>query len=488
METLTADYIKVLKWTVERKNVFFCGSAGTGKTTLVKKIIRALPRRAVVTAATGIAASQYDNAFTIHSFLGIGTKNNSLSTVLSNINNNPDIHHRINNIDAIIIDEISMISSQLLELINSILQSVRENEELFGGVQLIACGDFKQLPPVPSKTDIGDYAFNSELWSLTFKHSVYLTCVFRQEDHEFVDILEDISNGKCSEKTIQVLSNHRNELDPQNFNMEFIPTIYTHNVDVRHHNMSKLLEHPGEIHTFKATDTGSRTVINKHVLAEEKLHLKVGVPVMLIYNCSSKLRNGTTGTVVGFEEGLPVVCFPAANQYVRVGRKTWRVEAGGIGSQVCSRTQIPLKLGWAFTIHKSQGLSLNAAEIHCRNVFAPGHLYVALSRVRTLQGLRLVGFSRSSVTAPPPEVLAFIDSIQTGSQYVPSHRRINLTTGDDADDADDWHDVNDDEVNWANSVENLLSSDSNVHSDTEDTTKFLTQAIITFHPLHCISI
>ncbi|XP_070556108.1 uncharacterized protein [Ptychodera flava] len=447
METFTSEQAKILRWAIEGKNIFFTGSAGTGKTTLVKKITRAVPRRVAVTAATGIAASQYSSASTIHSFTGIGTAKNSLPSILAYIQSNRDIYHRLNNTDTIIIDEISMISRHTLELINSVLQSVRENDELFGGIQIITCGDFKQLPPVPNKHDSGEYPFKSELWARTFSHSALLTHVFRQADREFVSILNDISNGKCSPHSMEILSHCRAPLDPKDFNLDFIPTMYTHNADVQHHNMTNLINHPGEIHTFKATDTGSRSVLNRNTMAEEKLHLKVGAPVMLIYNCTDKLKNGSTGTVIDFEDGLPIVLFPSANQTVKVERRTWKIDSHISGTDLSTRTQIPLKLGWAFSIHKAQGLSLNAAEIHCRNVFAPGHLYVAMSRVRSLRGLKLVGFTTSCLMPPPVEVSTFLDSLETGGNYNPStNNRHDGHVPVPNNGEEDWGDDSEDEI------------------------------------------
>ncbi|XP_077998932.1 uncharacterized protein LOC144451879 [Glandiceps talaboti] len=464
---------QIINWVIKGHSVFFTGSAGTGKTTLIKKIVEMIPRTVAVTTSTGIAASQYTSASTIHRFTGIKTGTQRLSTTLRYVNSRKEVKERILSTDVLIIDEISMISSQTFNLINDVLQSIRSSTEVFGGMQIVACGDFKQLPPVRSPHDNAEYCFTSELWNRTFTHTTILKTIYRQNDPQFINILTEISNGQCSKENRELLKNRTKPLSSSDFGLEFIPAIYTHNTDVQHHNMTQLIDHPGQVYTFTAKDTGSKSLLNKRTIADSTLHLKVGSPVMLIYNCTNELTNGMTGTVTEMKDGLPVVHFPRVNKTVRVEQKIWHVASDeDPETVVATRIQIPLKLAWAFTVHKSQGLSLEAAEIHCRQVFAPGHLYVAMSRLRSMNGLRLVGFNDTSLMSPPVEVANFLECVSSNRPYRPLHcHRVQITT-DMIDTTEDWGDDDDDDDTvatlWADKMEEEMTIDQ--PSTTEEVT------------------
>ena len=246
-----------------------------------------------------------------------------------------------------------MLSQRILEIINYVAQNVRNSEYLFGALQLVAFGDFLQLPPVPNTVDDGKYAFESAVWDLTFPHQVILEESFHaKNDEEFINLLREISRGQCSEQSAEIIQSLSRPLNPSDFGLSYIPKVYPLNEDVDFANMCVLETLPGEQILFEATDVGDKRLLNKGLIASEKLVLKVGVKVMFIYNLNDRIKNGVQGTVTSFLNGLAVITTESESPFV--DRVTWPVyDLKGPTKVIGTRTQLPLQLAWAMTVHKA---------------------------------------------------------------------------------------------------------------------------------------
>lgn len=331
--------------------------------------------------------------------------------------------------EILFIDEISMLSKRTFETINYIAQNIRNSNYMFGGLQVVAFGDFLQLPPVPSAIDEGKYAFQSELWQFVFPHQVILEDSFRaKDDNELVNLLKDISVGRCSDQSLNLIKTLSRPLDPAELQLDFIPKVFPLNEDVDYSNMCTLDSLPGQEVVFQAYDIGEKKLLDRELVANEKLILKVGAKVMFVYNINDRIKNGVQGTVASFLNGLPVVTTSDGTESVVVERVTWsvydRIETHKL---VGTRTQIPLKLAWAMTVHKAQGQTLEAVEVHCGREFAPGHLYVAISRVKSKDHLRVIGFNKNRLIPAAPEVLNFLDNV-TNATTQPGKKCCQLTS------------------------------------------------------------
>lgn len=373
-------------------NVFLTGEPGAGKTYTLNKFIeeaQAKHKRIAITASTGIAASHIGGT-TIHSWSGLGIADSISDAELDRMSYKQQIMERYNRCDILIIDEVSMLHGSRLDMVDRACRWVRHNERPFGGLQVILVGDMFQLPPVTRGSDETDYAHHSNAWRVAELNPAYLTEQHRQgADDELLDILREMRNGGISKAHIDLL-NTRTGLPVD----EHITKLYTHNVDVDTLNNNKLNQLDGQMHTFKMTGKGQDWQIDKlkkNLLCPEKLQLKIDAEVMFVANdFEAGFVNGTRGRVIAFERGNPIV-ETTDGLRIQVEEHTWR-QFNETGEYVIAEvSQTPLRLAWAVTIHKSQGMSLDSAEIDLTKAFVPGMGYVALSRVRSLEGLYLVG-------------------------------------------------------------------------------------------------
>lgn len=372
----------------EGKHMLITGGAGVGKSTLIKEIDRRLGGQLELTGSTGISAVQIGGV-TLHSWAGLGLGEDPAKKIASIIFNRVDVCQRLKQTKRVVIDEISMISSDLLDKLSEVLSIVRKNEAPFGGMQIIACGDYLQLPPVTrGENKKGRFAFQSKAWKAAGFNVALLQKVFRQADAEFAAALNDIRVGNLSERAGKMLMSRLKQPDP---NPEKEPiTIYTTNKDVDALNAAKLEALPGEQKQWKAFDTGEPaqvTLLQKHCMAPEVLTLKVGARVMLLKNISVSggLANGSMGKVIALDKpDGPTVEFDNGAKMV-LPRGKWDIKVDG--KIVATRHQIPLRLAFSITSHKSQGMSLDKIRVNLANVFEDGQAYVALSRARTKEGL-----------------------------------------------------------------------------------------------------
>lgn len=393
------------------QNVFLTGQAGSGKTYLLTKYIEFLKRNKIgvaVTASTGIAATHL-NGITIHSWSGIGIQNELNKKHLSKISSNTNTISRIQKAKVLIIDEISMFHSYRLDMVNQICKTIRQNSEPFGNLQVILCGDFFQLPPV---TDQGYqkscFAFKSQSWEELNLKICYLDEQHRQLEEKFLRVLNDIRTSEIDEFTFECLAGRLNKSIAGNI----LPSkLYTHNVDVDAINNFELAKIAKSEHSYMMTFRGDKDLVltlKKGCLAPEELVVKEDAIVMFVKNNQNKgYVNGTLGIVTGFnEENYPIV-ITYSGQEIIAKPESWNIEDDEI--ILAQINQIPLRLAWAITVHKSQGMTLDAAEIDLSKAFAYGMGYVALSRVRSLEGIKLLGINQQALLVD--EEITKIDAV-----------------------------------------------------------------------------
>lgn len=372
-------------------NVFLTGSAGTGKTFLLNKFIDHLKKSKKdvgVTASTGIAATHLAGR-TIHSWAGIGIEKKLSKDEIKNRSMNTKIKNRIRKAEILIIDEISMLDAMRLDLVDKMCRAVKNPAASFGGMQVVLCGDFFQLPPVEREAL---FAYESSAWNESNIRICYLDEQFRQEDKRFTEVLNNIRDNQASEDDLELLKTRLNKSIEQVTR----PTkLYAHNADVDAINAHELAQLSSKPRAYYMQECGPMDLVNmlkRSCLAPEKLELKVGAIVIFVKNnFNAGYVNGTLGKVVGFKKGHPIIETRDRNKILAVPDK-WNIEEGG--EIMAYIEQIPLRLAWAITIHKSQGMSLDVAEIDLSKSFTSGMGYVALSRVRTLDGIRLMGINQ----------------------------------------------------------------------------------------------
>ena len=371
-------------------SLFLTGSAGTGKSFTVKSIIdyfKSIDKSYGLTALTGCAAVLI-NGKTIHSFLGLGISRD-LNEIYKRLCKFKSNLNYLKNLEVLIIDEISMMDQELFELISKLLILIKNNEKLFGGIQLILIGDFYQLPPIN-----GDYCFISQVWSDLNLIPIILTQLIRQkDDNQLQIILEEIRNSKPSEKTFEILS----ELKKTSFkNKEIKPTrLYPINKNVDKINelefMRLVKKNKGEIMTYKALSNNKKENIDMY-----NITLTIGAQVMIYRTISveNKLFNGTRGIICALNE-KDVIIKDIDNNLHTINYYTDIIDISYNKKKLISF--MPLKLAYALSIHKSQGSSINYLEIDLGNdIFISGQLYTALSRATNINNIRIINLSKNS--------------------------------------------------------------------------------------------
>ncbi|MCO5586723.1 hypothetical protein L7F22_040665 [Adiantum nelumboides] len=431
---------KVLLAIASGKSIFITGSAGTGKSYLLHEAVSTLKNMhgslsVFVTASTGLAGCAIGGT-TLHSFAGIGLGIGEKRELANKVSSKRDARKRWLDCKALIIDEISMIDGELFDKLEYIARAVRGpafKNKVFGGIQLVVTGDFFQLPPVHPENPEKYFAFQAECWNNCFDFQVELTQVFRQSDSEFVEMLNELRRGQCSSSTHFKLSSCDRPVQANNTGI-LMTKLYPRKMDVGRENEYKLRSLKLETVAFLAKDDSKGEFAMRqleNVRAEKELYLSVGAQVMLVKNVdsSSGLVNGARGVVVRFasidelDEGKdiakklstsglwPVVLFACDGVERLLKPESWSVMDGS--AEVAKRTQIPLVLAWALSVHKCQGMTLDRVEIDLSKSFEYGMVYVALSRVKCLDGLRLIGFDPSLIKVHS-KVVQFYEELKTG--------------------------------------------------------------------------
>lgn len=386
-------------------NVFLTGEPGAGKTYVINQYIAWLEAAKIpvaVTASTGIAATHI-GGMTLHAWSRIGIKDQLTARDLDSIATNEKASKRINKAKVLVIDEISMLDGKILDMVDQVCRAVRQSSEPFGGLQVIFVGDFFQLPPVTRQGEVMRYAFESYAWQQARPLIGYLTEQYRQEDEMFLGLLKSIRTNDVDDSHYTLLQ----EQDAIAYE-DIEPTrLYTHNADVDAVNADRLAALSGTSRRFQMTGQGNKQLqqgLAKNCLSPETLELKLEAMVVCTKNnFEAGYVNGTLGRVVDFTgmEGYPVI-ETSDGKRITIKPASWEmVEDKKVLAAV---EQIPLRLAWAITVHKSQGMSLDAAEIDLSKAFVYGQGYVALSRVRSLDGLKMLGMSPTALRVDPKVV------------------------------------------------------------------------------------
>lgn len=407
------DALEILKM---GRNVFLTGPAGSGKTFVLNEYISYLKTLGVevaITASTGIA-STHINGMTIHAWSGLGIKNTLTDYDLEAMTEKQYLYKRFEKTQVLVIDEISMLSGNQLTMVEWICRTFKHNDKPFGGMQVILCGDFFQLPPI-TRTSFGesaenDFAYESDAWKFAKFTICYLSEQHRQKDKDYLIVLNQIRANNVTTETIALLRSREN-VEPD---VDVPATkLFTHNVDVdtiNHRHLDTLTTASKE---FSMSSKGKDFLIDglkRSCLAPERLRLKEGARVMFVKNnYEVGFVNGTLGVVTGFNTfGEPVVR-TTGGKLISVVPMSWSIEEEGkVKAEI---SQLPLRLAWAITVHKSQGMSLDAMEVDLSKSFVKGMGYVALSRVRSLEGMKLLGFNTLSLEVDP-HVLEFDEELK----------------------------------------------------------------------------
>lgn len=395
---------------IRGKNVFIHGSAGTGKSVSIKYakkyLYKKYPGRIIATtASTGVSAINVGGS-TIHWFSGIRTGKGRLNTLLKRIMADPECIKRWQEVDTLIIDEISMISQDIFEKLDALAQIIRECPKPFGGIQLILLGDFYQLTPVEKDLNIPvKFCFESPVWSKCINHIVCLTEIFRQTDTEYKDILNRIRKGKQTISDILTIKSRlvkSLKLSGEEINTIDSIKLFPRNKQVADENHKRLVLLSGTAVEYRAKYFGYKALqdeLRKQFQSCDRdlIKLKIGARVMLTYNLNVEagLCNGSLGTVVGLKDSQVIVKFDPVGtkdpDVQVIDKQKWELELYLSGTKLsASVVQIPLVLAFAASIHKAQGLTFTKAEMDLNKCFAEHQVYVALSRVKTLDGLFLL--------------------------------------------------------------------------------------------------
>jgi ATP-dependent exoDNAse (exonuclease V) alpha subunit len=418
-------------------NVFLTGPPGSGKTFLLNKFIRYLrskEKRVAITASTGIAATHL-GGLTIHSWSGIGIKTELLDSDINNLKKKYYIKKNLREVDVLIIDEISMLHAYQLDMIDKILRQIRKNPFPFGGIQVVLSGDLFQLPPVRktgpvfkdnlekiseeekkatglfnlkslvSEKDLGVSFINKAyVWPQMNLKICYLKEQYRFSDNNLNRILSNLRQNKISKEDVELLKNSAKDSRNNQNKSKYLTKLYTHNLDVDSINVGELNKLKDKTYTYFMHGEGNEFLVDfiqKGSLISKELKLKKGAIVMFVKNNFEQgYVNGTLGEVIRFnEDNLPIVK-TFDEKVITVYPAIWEIEDlnGEIKAQV---EQLPLRLAWAITVHKSQGMSLDAAQIDLSKCFEFGMGYVAISRLKTLAGLSLQGFNKKALQVDP---------------------------------------------------------------------------------------
>ncbi len=438
----SAEYVlKFINQT--NRSIFLTGKAGTGKTTLLREIIKTTHKNAMVVAPTGIAALNAGGV-TIHSlfqlplggFIPVQDEIASVSDFVKFESRdslrkhffkmNKSRRSLFRNLELLIIDEVSMLRADLLDAMDFVLQSIRKNSQVFGGVQVLFIGDLLQLPPVVKNQEwdvlrkyySGKFFFHAHAVQKYPPLYIELTKIYRQSDDTFISILNNLRNNTITQEDLKCLNQFINKDFDLKSNKGYI-TLTTHNAKADNLNSESLAELSGKKHIYPAEITGEFP--EKIFPLEQNLELKVGAQIMFVKNDLSpekRFFNGKTGVVKFLNDSEMLIEFPEEGRTIEVEKYEWKnirytvnestkeIEEELLGTFV----QYPVKLAWAITVHKSQGLTFDKAALDVSDVFMPGQAYVALSRLRSLNGLVLLSELRMNGISNDLDVMKYADN------------------------------------------------------------------------------
>lgn len=442
MQTISEEAKYTLQFINQtQRNIFLTGRAGTGKTTLLREIIKTTHKNVVVVAPTGIAALNAGGV-TIHSLFQLPfagfipedvapqfsefSKFETRKTLARHFKMSSLKKAVIRNMELLIIDEVSMLRADLLDAMNFMLQTVRKNRSPFGGVQVLFIGDLLQLPPVIRDDEwktlrnyyLGKYFFHSHVIQNNPPLYIELTKIFRQKDDVFIALLNNLRHNYVSQEDVDLLN--RYVISPSELQQHsgFI-TLTTHNAKAESMNTKALADLEGKLYTYLPEIIGDFP--EKIYPVEEQLQLKVGAQIMFIkndLNPEKRFFNGKMGVIKSLSEEEILVQFPEEDKTIVVEKYEWQniryfvnpdtkeIEEEVMGTFV----HYPIKLAWAITVHKSQGLTFDKAALDVSQVFLPGQAYVALSRLRSLDGLILLSKLQMNGISNDEDVMLYAEN------------------------------------------------------------------------------
>ncbi len=391
-------------------NVLLTGPAGSGKTFLLNKYIAHLKKKQIgvaITASTGIAATHIGGR-TIHSWAGIGIKDHLSPRDIGHLTKKAYLKKQFDKTEVLVIDEISMLHAHRLDMIDRVCQAFKKNFLPFGGIQIVMSGDFFQLPPISAGGGEAEFVYKSDVWSEMDLRVCYLDEQHRQNDQKIIKVLQGLRQNTVGPEIVKLLED-RIKVRPQG---KIKPVrLFTHNIDVDGINNAELQKIATPEFSYYMTGSGEKKLVEslkKNCLAPENLVLKKGALVMFVKNKFKEEKtiyvNGTMGIVADFDDnGFPIVRLNSGAE-IRVAPDSWTIDDEH--SVLATITQIPLRLAWAITVHKSQGMTLEMAEIDLSRSFGYGMGYVALSRLTSLEGLYLLGINQMAYKLDP-QVFAY---------------------------------------------------------------------------------
>jgi len=450
---LQTEALEILK---TGSNVFLTGVPGAGKSFVINQYVKWLEDKGIypsITASTGIAATHIGGR-TLHSFVGIGVVHYLNEQVIDKIMERESLYKKLLNTQVLIIDEISMLDAKVLDKVDAILKAVKKSEKAFGGMQIIFVGDFFQLPPVTKRGEETKYfAFMSKAWKEARPLVCYLEEQYRQTDETFTKLLMAIREDNVDEYHIEILEDlkkktfkklginlpeiesqeeykdeeveyeeemkeEKEEVTKSESNKIDVLELHSHNKNVDEINSLRLKNIPGREYVYEMLTQGRLSLVEnlqKSCLSPEILKLKLGAKVIFTKNSmDGKYVNGTLGVVKDLDKDA-IIVETKDGKLIDVKREEWEHEEGG---KVKARiSQYPLRLAWAITVHKSQGMSLDEAVISLGETFEFGQGYVALSRLRSLDGLYLKSFNQKSLQVNPA-VCEFDEKIRKDSRFI----------------------------------------------------------------------
>ncbi|XP_062584328.1 uncharacterized protein LOC134246079 [Saccostrea cucullata] len=481
----------------EGHNLAVLGQSGTGKTFLGKELKKSLEecgKKVALTATTGIAALNIGGT-TIHRWSGIGDGRDSSETLCKKIlldESYFDQKRAISNTDALIIDEISMLSLKLFDTLEHVCRKIRDSDTYFGSIQVIVIGDFFQLPPVPDplKGDRGEFCFLSERFTNTFTHCIVLNEVKRQNEIDFINCINEVSKGNMTDESLALLRRMKRPLPPGPPPVRLCAKKFDCDV----YNASKLIDMQGETMNYVAEDNGEKKYLNS-LSVPEILYLKKDCPVLLLKNLSDNLVNGLRGKITELSANDVTVYFDSLSKEVKLRPESFSVYCTAQEKVIATRIQIPLCLAFSITIHKAQGLTLDRIEVDGDNIFSPGQLGVAIGRTTIKRNLRIINFNPNSVLKHNSQVYEFCDNnvcIDFNEDLKCCKIELSATTGKqdqhcvelityDVDEENQLSDFSHDEIQ---EIDRLCTAESNEVSLTNFENNLKTEIMDIFQKVH----
>ncbi|CAG2226885.1 PIF1 [Mytilus edulis] len=409
-----------------------------------------------IVCSTGIAATHYGDlrAQTLHKWSGVEDGRHLNEEIIHFVKTDERFtvaKHNIETVETLIIDESSMISAKIFNQVQVLCKNTRNSTDLFGNIQVVLVGDFFQLPPVSNELygDPGKHCFTVPWFHTFFSHKINLNIIHRQDDQSLIKCINELEIGDISDDSVAFLKSLDRPL--QNERLNKCVHLFARNYDVDVFNYNKIQSLQGDLKVYVSQDEGSQHYLSKF-LAPKNLGLKLGCPVMLIKNLNDILVNGLCGTVTKLNTDSVEVKFTLEHKTltVTIAKEVFTTFDPVDKIVLAKRVQLPLKVGFAITIHKAQGMTIENLVVDCNNSIQPGQLGVAIGRAVSIQGLRVINFRKSLCRKHPVNVFNFYDSFSLGiiRNDLTCCRKLNVETSDNEskhdDDDDDDNNDNDD--------------------------------------------